>query len=405
MSSYIAEALDAKGLPVLERLEADSIAAAVRALRERGLYVYKVTPEDFVAGFRWEGRPLRTEELGQITEQLAALTKGGMPLAPALGEIAREVRSSRLRRVVEDTQRAIEQGRTLEEAFSLHPGALPPVFISLLRVGERSGNLPAILVQLSEYSQRVLRLHYRLQVVLAYPLLLAVFLLCFVSFFVATVMGQFENMYSAMGRPLPAPTRMLLTASEFIAAGAIPLMLGAILAALVLLALARFTNYGSAIRTAIDTLRLRTPLIGPMYRAVATGRFLRVLGMLLGQHAPIVESLHLAGIGSGSPRFAAAAMSVAAQAAHGECISESLQMTGLLRPSVCWMLKQGENNGDFVNTLIRVAGMCDQEAERREQQALGVLGPGIIITLGVLIGMVVIAAFMPIFQLTSLTAL
>ena len=402
MPVFKIEALDAKGLRLEQRLEADSAHEAIRKLQDQGVFVYSAERED--AGLSWSSapRPLTAEDLSLLSEQLSLLTAGGMPLAPALSELAREAGGARLSSVIEDAKRVVEQGGSLEEAFSTQPGALPPIYLSLLRVGERTGNLPAILLQLSDYTARLARLRYQLQSVLAYPIVLLVFLTLFFAVFSSGVLVQFEQIFAALGGTLPFPTRVALAAGDVIQALWLPLTIAAaaVLAALVLiprLPVARERLDGVA-----DAIRMYLPFYGPMYRAAIASRFFRSLGLLLGNGAPIVESLHLAGLATGSARFSAASMTMAAKVAQGETLGNALESSGLVRHSLCWMLRQGEAAGASVPTLMRLADSCDFETERRERNTLTVLGPGLIILLGLGVAFVVISLFMPVLQLSSL---
>src|SRR5690606_19514199 len=133
--------------------------------------------------------------------------------APAIENMARDVNNPRIQRLLETVHQDIDQGKSLEEAFTRHAGKLPPLFLSLLRAGEQTGNLPAALRQLTDYTQSLLRLKHRLQTALAYPALLLVFLMLFLGVFVVAIVPQYAGMYAAFGKSLPWATQTLLTIS------------------------------------------------------------------------------------------------------------------------------------------------------------------------------------------------
>lgn len=394
--------IDRTGAPVMGEAEADSAFALVAVLRESGEFVHAVSPLDAPRGFRRNDRPMRLEELNHFTGQLASLSRSGMPLVPALAELAREARGRRLRDVLGDVRRDVEGGRSLEEALARHSNAFPPLYTSLIRMGERTGNLPAVLQQLSAYGQRHLWLRNRLIVAAAYPAFLAIALLLFMGVFVPEVIGQFQNLYHQMGGELPWLTDTVLSIGRGVRAVLLPLAGIAAGAALVSRLLFRIFPPGNGPRALWDAILLSTPAIGPIYRTVASARFFRALGVLLENGAPIVESLYLAGLASGSVRFEVASTAAAAQVAQGEPVSAALAGTGVLRRTDAWMLRQGETNGDFAGGLIRLADACDREAEQRQHDSLSALGPCLVAACGILVALAVVACFLPIFQIPTL---
>ncbi|MCF6286999.1 MAG: type II secretion system F family protein, partial [Candidatus Hydrogenedentes bacterium] len=292
-------------------------------------------------------RPLRTEDLNLFTEQLASLTASGVPLAPALAELSHELRGGRLGALLERVWSDVEGGTSLEEALGRQGDAIPPLYSSLVRVGERTGNLPAVLQQLSQFGQRYLWLRYRLQVAMAYPVVLLAALLLFLGGFVPHVMGQFEELYASFGRDLPLLSAGVLGFGRGLWRWGLPA--GGCLAALSVIQflLLRSSIWSSRLLLPWERLKLAAPLFGPVYQTVLSARFFRALSLMLAHGAPIAESLHLAGLATGSAYFSQAARQAAAAVMQGEGVSDALRATGVLRRTHCWILQQGERNGKF----------------------------------------------------------
>jgi len=396
------EGLDRTGNPVAGEAEATSAYTLVQGLRETGTFVYTVAPKEPAARAPRNNRPLRLEDLNLFTEQLAALTQSGMSLSPALAELSRNVRRRRLRRLVDEARYAVEGGHSMEDVFERQGNAFPPLYVSLVRVGERTGNLPAVLQQLAAYGQRHVWLRQRLLVATAYPAFLFAVLLLFLGLFVTEVLGQFGEMYAQFGAALPVLTQGVLTAGWYTAHVGFPVLgiVGALcIAGWLFLGRAPF---GGVARRTWEGCLMHCPGVGRSYQAILSARFFRALGMLLENGAPIVEALHLAGMATGSSRFAAASVRAAARVAQGEPVGTALGDTGMLRRTERWMMKQGEALSDFPAALLRLADFCDREAGNRQQAAIATVGPLLIACCGILVGLVVVACFLPIFQFATL---
>lgn len=397
MAEFTYVGVDQSGVPIEGTIDATNPREVYETRRAEGDTIYNVWLAGGPKLFPGRERPLRVEDLNVFTSQLASLTASGVPLAPALGELARETSGRRVSKVLERVRNDVDQGNSLEDALERHGDTIPPLYRALVRVGERTGNLPEVLRQLSVFGQRYLWLRYRLQIAMAYPIVLMLLSTLFLGIFVPEVIGQFEDIYATFGQSLPAITTFVLYMGRGLLYGILPLLV-ALLAILVLL---RLFQGNARAHLWWDRFKLRIPLFGPVYQHVISARFFRALSLLLQHGAPIVECLHLAGLASGSTALYAAARQASAAVAEGTEISEALAETHMLRRTHAWILRQGERNGTFPETLARLATACDQEAERLEKRSLAQVGPAMVALFGVLIGVFVVACFVPIFQFSS----
>lgn len=398
MTTFRYEGVTREGLPIQGELKGASASEVVDVGKAKGETYYTVCEMPSHEGRRRESKPLSADDLNLFTTQLASLIRSGVPLAPALSELSQDLGRGRLCRVLEGLAADVAGGQSLEDALRATGEAVPPLYVSLVRVGERTGNLPAVLQQLSQFGQRYLWLRYRLQVAMAYPLVLASVLLIFLGLFVPHIMVQFGEIYDSFGVELPVLSVFVWKVGGWVLPLGLPL-LASFAVVLLTLRLLRLRGY---FRHPIDRLALALPYLGPVVYSVAAARFFRALSLLLAHGAPIVESLHLASLASGNAIFELHITQAAGRIAQGEGVSDALRDTGLLRRSHAWMLQQGERNGTFTESIASLAETCDAEAQRLEEHGLALLGPAAVTVCGVLVGAAVIASFLPVFQLTGI---
>ena len=402
MTAYRYTGRDRDGHPVDVTVEAPSVSDVVVAAQASGHRVHQIQTARSGGRFSWSSGTLSTADLTLMTEQLGTLTASGVPLGHALRELARESRRGRLRNLLERAEADVSNGESLEAALARQGASVPPLYLSLVRVGERTGNLPAVLQQLSVFGQRYQWVRYRVQIALAYPLFLLVAMAVFLAVFVTRVMGQFEDIYSSFDRDLPGLTSAVLVTGRWMTEVGLPvigLMLGMFF---ILAVLFRLGYLRQRLGMPLERLKLRLPILGAVFQTVASARFFRALSMLLEHGVPIVESLHLAGLATGSPLMAETAQEAAEAVAGGEEIGAVLKKSGVFRRTHTWMMLQGERSQDFPAALDRLAATCEREAEALEKHSLSFVGPMAIAFCGVLVAIGVVACFLPIFHFPGL---
>ncbi|MDQ1256988.1 MAG: type pilus assembly protein PilC, partial [Candidatus Hydrogenedentes bacterium] len=341
---------------------------------------------------------LTLDELDLLNDQLARIARSGLPLASSLHELARDLKSRRLRAAIETLRQDLESGVSLADAAERQSNVFPPLYRNLLRAGERGGNLPGVLDQLCSYSAHMLELKHGLQEVLAYPVIVLVAVCVVLGFLVGVIVPEFEAFYAEFDAQLPWVTRALVWIGdatrqhgEILGGAALTLAFGAVLFAV---ALAR--RRGSS--RELDWIGLRLPVLGRRSYAAALGRFSRSLGMLLANEAPAVDSLLLAASAADSATLAEAVTHAADLAEGGEPVAEALSRTGFFPPVYCWMLANAERTGQLDAGLLQAADDFDDEVRRRDKRILGVLGPATVFILGIIVGCVLLALYYPIYN-------
>ena len=307
------------------------------------------------------------------------------------------------------SQKRLESGASLEEALNQHPEAFSQVYLSLIRAGERSGNLAGVLSQLASYSNRQLEVRSRLEEVIAYPVFLIIAIVTMLTVFSIVVLPNFEGIFATFGRQLPWPTRAAFGIGHFFGnigqifvKASMSDLLQAALALLVLwlmVRVARTTEWGARIA---DGIKMRIPFFRTVYAASLVERFSRCLGMLLSNQAQAPESIILAAAATGSPSFRGAGMGAALLVSHGERLVSALAGTRRFRRSYLWILGNAEEHGRVPGALLSLAESYEREVTRRTRLLLTMSGPALTVVMGLIIAFVVIAMFLPIFQLSSL---
>jgi len=411
MPVYEYSGTDHEGKTVMGSLEAESAHQASVVLTERGIAISNLVDRDQPPSATLSERAtaLNAKDIAFLTEQLLTITQSGLPISPALKEMGKDVRSRRVRRVITDIQKRLESGATLEEALKSHPEAFSQVYLSLIRAGERTGNLPKVLGQLATYANRQVEIRSRLEEVLAYPIFLIIAVVTMLTIFSIVILPNFENIYATFGRQLPWPTRAAFAighffgflGEKFMQASPRELMYGGLglLVLWLLIRIARTTEWGARLA---DRIKLRIPFFRTIYATSLVERFTRCLGMLLSNQAQAPESIILAAAATGSPSFRGAGMGAALLVSHGERLVSALAGTRRFRRSYLWILGNAEEHGRAPEALLSLAESYEREVTRRTRLLLTMSGPALTVAMGLIIAFVVIAMFLPVLNLSSL---
>ncbi|MFO7973595.1 MAG: type II secretion system F family protein [Candidatus Hydrogenedentota bacterium] len=401
MPLYKYRAVDEQGHATTGTMEESSARQVTAVLHERGLQVSSVE----LAQKRWAlprlGRSLSWEEVNLFNEQLLAIARSNLPLVESLRALAEDIDSPRLRPVFKSLQRKLEEGATLEEALVGLEKKLPSTYVSAVRAGERTGNLPGVLAMLSEESSRMVSLKNNLRAALAYPVLVVLASLVVLGFLLRYVVPEFAAIFEDFGAQLPWLTRVILDISRFVGRNWIYLLAAfGILAALVL---AWWRGYGRtrARSTFMDRLRLLCGPFGRLYYAVSMSRFLRNLAMLEASEVPLMESLDLSAAASGNAVLVGAARHAAAEVAQGERLSAAFEDTGFFDHTLCWLLATAEERGDVIETVRHMSNMYARNSERLGNAMVTAITPMVLLFLGVTVGAIILAMYLPIFSLAD----
>ncbi len=399
MPLYQYHAVDADGGAVVGTMEERSAYRVTSLLGERGLQVNNVERVDRRGGLIHLTSRLNWDDLHFLNEQLLAITKSGLPLAPALKSLAEDLHRPRLRNALARLHEELERGKSLEEAMLAHQEHFPSIYGSIVRAGERSGNLPGVLAVLTDYSGRMIEVRNRVQVAAAYPALVLIAATMVMFFLALRVVPQFAEIFEDFGAGLPAPTRFWVDISRFMQehwggtiGTAVVVCGGALFVAVVS---ARWQSSGRF----FDRLKSKLPILGNVYYAASVARFSRTLALLLASRVPVLESLDLAAASAGNAVLRGAVHDAVPLVAQGLRLADALESTRFFGHSFCWLLSTGEERGEAEVSLMSLADSYERQVAGLDRMVSTLLAPLLILVVGGVIAFMVFSLYLPIFTL------
>ncbi len=399
MPLYRYRAIDTYGEPLEGTMEESSAFRVTQILEERGAQVNLVEEVETAPRALGRGpRSLSWEDVSLINSQLLAITRAGIPVSASLNALAKDMENKRLRPVFESLQRDLESGLPLDACIARSPSRFPPIYVSLVRAGERSGNVPGVLQMIADYSTRILDLRDRVFAASIYPVYVIISALLVLGVSLGRIVPEYVDVYEDFGGSLPAPTRLLVRISDLFRDYGTLLLTGIVVLSIVTLLSASRLRHGEG-RAFLDRVREWIPVIGRTFRFVTIARFSKALGMLLQARVPIEESLDLASAASGNEQLRAKVRQATVHIAQGEKVAEAFLDTRYFPHSYLWFLANGESRGQLPQTLIDVSETYEREITARDTALLNLMLPVTILLLGVFVSFMVVALYLPVFTL------
>jgi general secretion pathway protein F len=397
-------ALDRSGREQRGVIDADSLAEARRKLRAGRVHVLSVDagraaaeqPAPLVSR-RITLRRIRSSDVAAATRQLAMLLNSGIALVPALDALQEQLGRHPLGDVIARVRDRINEGMTLTKALEEHPKVFSEVFISMVSAGEASGELESVLVRLADASEKRVRLANKVRASLAYPVFMAFVGTGVVIFLLTFVIPSISKLFHDMHRELPWPTVALMAVSDFVK-GYFWLIAGAAAGLIILFRIWLATPPG---RLMWDRIKLRLPLFGDLFRKVAISRFARTLGTLLASGVSILDALEIVKRVVGNAALSRTLDQIKESVRHGDSITNPLRRSGVFPPIVCHMVGSGERGGNVEEGLLKVAEVYDNEVESSVSALTALLEPFMILALGAIVGFIVLAILLPIFEINQ----
>lgn len=411
MPHFAYSALDARGKKQKGRLEAASKGAAVSKLRAMGMTPIEISlarqdnSDKTAKGGQpfWKknislGKRVPKAAVAALVRQLATLLQAGLPLDRALGAIYSSDETSRLSRIVASLHETILSGKDLAQGLSAYPAVFSKTFIAMVHAGESSGTLALVMERLASHLEQEAAMRRKIHSALAYPVLMLVVGVAVVIFLLSFVIPQVTRIFADMGRELPLPTRILLGISDgFRNWWWLLAICLACIAIIIWRALK--TEKGKRI---FDSLMFSAPLAGDIYAHAQLGNFTRTLGMLLKNGVPLLNALQIARSASSNIVINESVQGMIEGVQAGRDLS-SLMTDKTIYPVIArQMVAAGEKSGRLAEMLLWVAGDSENNVESRLQTLTSLLEPVMILVLGGLVGFVVIAIILPIFEMSSL---
>lgn len=391
---------DADGKKVSGMVEASGRKVVLHKLRSQGVFPTALREEsgDSATKRTFSGlrlaKKIPATELAAATRQLATLLGAGLPLDEALATIGSQLEHPTLARAVNHVREEVIQGESLHSSLEKQQKIFPALYVNMVQVGENSGTLDKVLQRLADFLEDQARMKARIRAAMAYPLLMALVGTGVLFFLFVFVIPKVTRMLEDLGQALPLPTLLLIRASDFLMAYWWLMMAVVVLAAV---ALHRYRRSEKG-RMALDKLVFSIPLFGKLNLLIATSRFTRTLATLLRSGVPLLNALDISRNLMQNQILRKALEDTAVSVREGEGLSAPLKRSGVFPPMVAQMAAVGERSGELEDMLFRVAEAYEHQADLSITGMLSLLEPLMILFMGSVVGFIVMAILLPIFQ-------
>ena len=383
---------------------AQSEAHLRRELEEKGLHVLALRPRGGVGfGGISLGRSapkIARHEFLVFNQELATLLKAGMPLVQSLDILRTRLSNPVFKAVLDDVHEKVRSGTALSEAFQAHGDLFPSVYTASLMAGERAGNLDAVLRRFVSYAKVVDTVRKRTISALVYPAILITLAVVLVGIIAIKVVPTFAEFYASFDAQLPLSTRMIIAVSNFVRSNMLLLLVGAVGGGVAFYTWIHQPGQGAR----FDRALLKLPFIGNSVHKFATSQLARTLATLLGGGIPLVNALEIAARSTGNRHMGREMALVAQRVREGQGFAAALTERKLVPDVAIKMIEVGESTGALQEMLNSLADFYDEEIETEVARFVTVIEPALLIIMGIIIAVIVLALYLPLFELTAVIA-
>lgn len=394
---FLWEGKDKRGVTLKGERMARNQALVRAELRTQGITPSRVRrkPKPLFGG---GGKRIKTRDIAVFTRQLATMLRAGIPLVQSFGIISSAMENPRMQKMVASLRTDVESGTTLHEALAKYPVYFDELYVNLVESGESAGMLDKVLESIASYKERIESIKGKIKKALFYPATVVAVAVIVTAILLVFVIPQFEDVFRGFGADLPAYTRLVVNISHFMQSWGW-LLLIAVIAGIT--AIVMFKNRNRNFAHLIDRMSLKLPIVGDVLRKAALSRFARTLATTFAAGVPLVDALRTVAGATGNVVYGDAVMRIREDVATGHQLQLSMQQTGLFPPMVVQMTAIGEEAGSLDEMLTKVADFYEEEVNNTVDALASLLEPLIIVIVGVLVGGMVIAMYLPIFQLAA----
>lgn len=344
------------------------------------------------------GSRIKPKDIAVFTRQLATMLYSGIPLVQSFGIIGHAAENPRLKKLITDLRNSVESGSTLHEALAKHPVYFDDLYVNLVQAGEDAGVLDQVLNSIAGYKERIESIKGKIKKALFYPAAVVSVAIGVTALLLIMVIPQFEEVFKNFGADLPAFTRMVISASEFMQQRGWLLLIGGGAAIYGIVQLRkRNRRFGHF----IDRMSLKLPIIGSVLEKSALARFASTLSTTFAAGVPLVDALKTVAGATGNIVYEDAVNQIRDDVATGHSLQLAMQQTGVFPPMVIQMTAIGEEAGSLDAMLDKVASFYEEEVNNTVDALSSLLEPIIIVIVGVLVGGLVVAMYLPIFQMAA----
>jgi len=389
--TYLWEGRDRAGRTVRGEMRAGGVAVVNTTLRRQGVMVTKVKKRSYS-----RGRKVTEKDITLFTRQLATMMRAGVPLLQAFDIVAKGTENGSVARLFTEIKADVETGTALSEAFRRYPLYFDDLFCNLVGAGEQAGILDDLLERLAVYKEKMQALKGKIKSALFYPCAVMGVAAIVVTIIMLFVIPAFKNVFEGFGASLPAPTLMVIAMSDVVVAYWW-LIFGLLFAGIYFLLQA--WRRSAAVQVAVDRGVLRLPVIGEVIRKASIARWLRTLSTMFAAGVPLVEALDSVGGASGNHVYMTATRRIQGEVSTGTSLTVAMQNANVFPNMVMQMASIGEESGSLDDMLGKAADIYEREVDEAVASLSSLLEPIIMAFLGVVIGGLVVAMYLPIFKM------
>ncbi len=385
------EGKDRNGKNVRGEMRAAGDALVNASLRKQGILVTKIKKQTFRSG-----KKIKDKDVTLFTRQLATMMKAGVPLLQAFDIVGRGHANASVSKLLNDVRSDIETGSSLNQAFRKYPLYFDPLFCNLVSAGEQAGILDSLLDRLATYKEKILAIKGKIKSALFYPVAVLAVGFIVTAVIMIFVIPAFKSVFSSFGADLPGPTLVVMAISDFFVAWwwiIFPLIFGSIYFFM------QAWRRSPRMQAIMDRVLLQAPIFGDLVRKSSIARWTRTLATMFAAGVPLVEALDSVGGASGNWVYADATKKIQGDVATGVSLTNAMQNTNVFPNMVIQMVSIGEESGSLDGMLSKVADFFEAEVDDAVDALASLIEPLIIVILGVLVGGMVVAMYLPIFKL------
>jgi len=380
-------------------IEAPNEDAVRVELTRRKITNFKIKPKpkDIFANVAFMQPKVQQADIILFCRQFSTMIDAGLPIIQCLDILHAQQENPTFKKMLKEIKSNVEGGQTFAEALRKYPKQFDALFVNMIAAGEAGGILDTILRRLSAYMEKAAKLKAQIKGAMTYPIVTMVIAAVVVGVIMVFVIPVFEDMFAGMGGSLPKPTQIVVNMSRF-TKGNIHFIIIALFAFIVVVKKFYATERGNII---IDDLLLKMPVFGSLIRKAAVAKFTRTTGTMLSSGVSILDSLEIVAKTAGNKTIEKAVFETRAAIAEGRTMSDPLLESGVFPSMVCQMIAVGESTGALDGMLTKIADFYDEEVDQAVENMTALIEPFMLVFLGVVIGGLVVAMYLPIFKMAS----
>ncbi|MGD0435927.1 MAG: type II secretion system F family protein [Bryobacteraceae bacterium] len=399
MAEFVLKYADPRGEVHQQVAEAPSEKELRDRYSSQGFLIYSIRPRREIAGVSLGGgrkKKINLEKFLIFNQQFNTLVRAGLPILKALDLLSERLTDPKLAPHIKAVREEVKNGSLLSDAFG-RQGVFPPIYVTSVLAGEKSGALGEVLDRYITYQKLALAVRKKILLSLMYPSLLIVLVMCLMVFLITFVVPKFAELYHSMSAQLPAATQILIaigtTSRNYILIGFVGLILAVVAF--------RFWSKTEKGEERVDRVRLRTPVVGDIWIKYQVAQFSRVLGTLLVGGIPLLQALETAGSSLGTRLLKKTLLNASKMVKEGQSLSTALAKTKIFPPLSIDMIEVGESTGALPQMLASVAEFYEDDVNTRMTASLSLIEPAIMIFMGCFVSFVLVALYLPIFSLAD----